>query len=154
MQFEQLGPEQLFELFLVSVLEDDVTEEDMLLTMRHFVKSHKREPNDDGRMFLIVNGNFFQATMIFTAKTKILCHLRVELGERGFTDMRSYARAKQMQAAADPVEGVKVEWNKGMLGTKYELVMKQFIGRPMEVAVSFVNLFKVRTVYFEKRELR
>lgn len=154
MQLEQiLGPEQLFELCLVSVLEDDVTEEDMLLTMRRFIKSHKREPHDDGRLFLLISGHFFQATLIFTAKNKTLCHLRVELGERGFVDMRSYARAKEMQAAADPVEGVKVEWNKSMLGTKYELVLKQFIGQPMEVAVSFINLFNIRTVYFAKREL-
>lgn len=125
----------------------------MLLTLRHFIKSQKREPQEDGRTFLTINGAFFRAIMIFTAKTKVLDHLRVELGEQGFPDMRSYARAKQMQAAADPIEGVKVEWNKRMLGTTHDLVLKQFIGQPMEVAVSFVNLFNVRTVYFAKREL-
>lgn len=151
---DQLTPaEQLFEVCITAVIEDDVTEEEMLHNLGSFVKNQKREPQEDGRLFLTVGGAFFRAIMIFSAKSKVLNHLRVELGEQAFSEMRAYARAKQMQSVHNPIDGVKAEWKKGMLGTKHELVLKQFIGRPMEIAASFINLFGLRTVYFSQREL-
>jgi hypothetical protein len=150
---EPTPAEQLFEICLGSIIEDGLTEADMLAIFADFTKNKTREPQEDGRLFLYIGGAFFRATMIFNARQKTMYSLNVEVGEQAFSEMRAFARAKQMQAMADPTEGVKVEWIKGMLGGKHQLVLKQFIGRPMEVVASFINIFGHRTVFFNQREL-
>jgi hypothetical protein len=146
--------EELFDVCLANIVEDDVSEQRMVIYFGDLSKEKKRVIEPDGRIFLTINGNFFRAKMFFNSNAQKMTGLVVQTDKKPFAEMRACGRAFYMQTTESPTPGGKVEWKKSILGGKEQLIMKQFEGEPLQIVVSFINIFGNYTVHFDRTPLK
>lgn len=146
--------EQLFHTCLTSVIEDNLDEQSIVVIFGNLSKEKKRVVEQDGRVFLTINGSFFRAKMFFSPNTQEMSGLVVQVDEKPFTEMRASAKALYMQTTESPSSEGKMEWKKGLLGGKQQLIIKQFLGEPFQLIISYINIFGNYSVHFDKSPLK
>jgi hypothetical protein len=146
---------QLFTVLLGSTLEDQFTEQKMLMSLVNLPKQVNREVTTAGNPTLRVQHDAFTAIILFDHRTQQMSSAMLRLEPPLYKSMLAYARSEQWLENQTVRKNTQLQWRRDDTGLSQRLVFLSSESEMPQASVAFFDypgIFDAHTVHFRREQ--